>query len=465
MVACFEKRLKKVGNFVTIKRSIYINLPFLMKNVLRYWHIPMAIVLGVVILYVGLIGYRLFFSGKASGDTNNSNDSFWTNITDSIGINTRKLQGERDGRINVLLVGVPGGDHDGPDLTDSILFVSVNVIDKKIDMFSIPRDLYVEIPGFGYNKINAAYSLGKNYQLAGGGMDTLKDTIESILGQNIDYFVKIDFDGFVKTVDTLGGIDVTVDEDIYDFLYPDGYGGYEPFSLSAGKQHLDGETALKFVRSRQTTSDFDRSRRQQKTLVAIKEAFLKKGVIGGAKVLIQVIDILSDHLETNLKVWEWERVAKIAKDWGSDLKIANHSFDNSPEGFLGDGNIGGLYVLQPVAGDFSEIQDFVAKTISSTEAPKSVSMVVNIYNATNRVGLAGSFAEELKKEGGVEVLEVDNSEENIDQSTIKCQDNKNLDVTINELKKKWNLILSKEKLDSTAKYDCEIVLGDNFILE
>lgn len=425
----------------------------------------MAVVLGVVILYIALIGYRLFFSGKAGSADNNSGDSFWTNITDSIGINTRKLRGEREGRINVLMVGVPGGDHDGPDLTDSILFVSVNVNEKKIDMFSIPRDLYVEIPGFGYNKINSAYSMGKNYQLAGGGIDVLKDTVESVVGQSVDYYVKIDFDGFIKTVDALGGIDVTVDEDIYDFLYPDGYGGYEPFSLAAGKQHLDGNTALKFVRSRQTTSDFDRSKRQQKALVAIKDAFLKKGVIGGAKVLVQVIDILSEHLETDLKIWEWERVAKIAKDWDSNLKIANHNFDNSPEGFLGDGNIDGLYVLQPVAGDFSEIQEFVEKTINSSEAPEPTSMVVNIYNATNRVGLAGSFAEELKNQGGVEVLEVDNAEEKIDESVIKCQDNKELKKKIGELKEKWNLVESKENLESDLKYDCEIILGDNFILE
>lgn len=425
----------------------------------------MAVVLGVVILYVALIGYRLFFSGKADSSNNNSGDSFWTNITDSIGINTRKLRGEREGRINVLMVGVPGGDHDGPDLTDSILFVSVNVNEKKIDMFSIPRDLYVEIPGFGYNKINSAYSMGKNYQLAGGGIDVLKDTVESIVGQSVDYYVKIDFDGFVKTVDALGGIDVTVDEDIYDFLYPDGYGGYEPFSLAAGKQHLDGNTALKFVRSRQTTSDFDRSKRQQKALVAIKDAFLKKGVIGGAKVLIQVIDILSDHLETDLKVWEWERVAKIAKDWDSELKVATHNFDNSPEGFLGDGNIDGLYVLQPVAGDFSEIQEFVEKTINSSEAPEPTSMVVNIYNATNRVGLAGSFAEELKNQGGVEVLEVGNAEEKIDKSIIRCQNNKELKKKIEELKEKWDLVEDKEQLGSDLKYDCEIILGDNFILE
>lgn len=436
-----------------------------MKNVLRYWHIPMAVVIGVVILYIGLIGYRLFFSTKANGQENSSGNSFWTNISDTIGINTRKLRGEREGRINVLLVGVPGGDHDGPDLTDSIIFVSVNTKDKKIDMFSIPRDLYVEVPGFGYNKINSAYSLGKNYQLAGGGMDVLKDTVESVLDQDIDYYVKVDFDGFVKTVDALGGIDVIVDEDIYDFLYPDGYGGYEPFSLSAGKQHLDGETALKFVRSRQTTSDFDRSKRQQKALMAIKDAFLKKGVIGGAKVLIQVIDILSTHLETDLKVWEWERVAKIARDWGDDIKIANHNFDNSEKGFLGDGSVDGIYVLQPVAGDFSEIQDFVVEVLSNTEVPKQMDLVVNVYNATNRVGLAGSFAQELKSLEGVQVLEVSNYDEEVKKSYIKCQDNTDLKPMISELEKKWQLVLAKDKLASTANYDCDIILGDDFNLE
>ena len=425
----------------------------------------MAVVLGVVVLYIGLIGYRLFFADKANGQGGENNNGFWANITDTIGINTRRLSGEREGRINVLLVGVPGGDHDGPDLTDSILFISVNTKDKKIDMFSIPRDLYVEIPGFGYNKINAAYSLGKNYQLAGGGIDVLKDVVESIVGQKIDYYAKVDFDGFVQAVDALGGVDVTVDEDIYDYLYPDGYGGYTPFSLSAGKQHLDGETALKFARSRQTTSDFDRSKRQQKVIMAMKEAFLKKGVVGGAKVLIQIIDILSSHLETNLKVWEWERVAKLARDWGDEIKITNHNFDNTDEGFLMDDNADGLYILRPVAGDFSEIQDFVDKAINSTEAPKTTNMVINVYNATNRVGLAGAFADKLKETDGLQVLEVSNYQEQVENSYIKCRDDKELTEMRKKLQQEWNLELAKENLADDAKYDCEIVLGDNFNLE
>ena len=425
----------------------------------------MVVLVGVIVLYAGLITYRLFTGGTQAGNTDDGQQtSFWENMTNAIGLNSRKLKGERDGKINFLLTGVPGEENIGPDLTDSIMYVSVDINKKVVNMFSIPRDLYLQIPGFGYNKINSAYSLGKNYQVAGGGMGLLLDTVEDVVGQNIDYYVKIDFSGFVKVVDALGGIDVVVDEDIYDYLYPDEYDGYKVFSLEAGPQHLDGETALKYVRSRQTTSDFDRSKRQQKVLVAIKEAFLGQGIVGGAKALVQIIDIVSDHLETNLEIWEWERIAKLVRDWDSDINYNVYNFDNSAEGFLVDGSVDGMYILQPYGGDFSQIHDFVDLVISGNNDSiirSNIDLVV--YNATNRVGLAGGFAD-IMTEKGYNIIMIDNASELREDSVFQCNSEKDIDILEEDLTE-WKFSRSKDIVENSNLADCVLVLGNNFEME
>ncbi|MBU0647864.1 LCP family protein [Patescibacteria group bacterium] len=439
-----------------------------MKKIFKWWYVPVVFLAGVIFLYAGLVGYRIVSSSEANGTElvdNGDNGGFWSNFTSTLGLGSRKLRGEREGRVNVLLVGIPGENNLGPDLTDSLVFASIDVKEKVVSMFSIPRDLYLEVPGFGYSKINSAYSLGKNYQVAGGGMDVLIDTVTQVVGQDIDYYVKIDFDGFVEVVDSLGGIDVVVDEDIYDYLYPDEYGGYQIFALEAGTQHLDGETALKFVRSRQTTSDFDRSKRQQKTIMAMRDAFLDKGLVGGAKIVIQLVDIVSDHLETNMEIWEWERVAKLARDWGTEVTVNMYGFDNSSEGFLVDGNVDGLYVLQPYGGDFEMIHDFVEGIISGENLEFNKSQVnFSVLNATNRVGLAGSFASELEEEGYT-VSEIDNASELSDFSVANCKDNKNLTDMYDYLENDWNFEVNKGELESSDKDDCILVLGGDFSIE
>lgn len=436
-----------------------------MKRLFDWWYIPFVFFGALIVLYIALIGYRIAAGESVVGGNTgnqNSDSGFWSNITNSIGLSTKKLKGEREGRINVMLVGVSGGENAGPDLTDSLIFASVDTKNKKIDMFSIPRDLYLEVPGFGYSKINAAYSLGKNYQAAGGGIDLLKDTVSEVLNQNIDYYVKIDFEGFVKIIDALGGVDVVVDEDLYDNLYPDGNYGYQVFSLTKGKQHLDGETALMFARSRETTSDFDRSKRQQKLLLAMKQAFLSKGAIGGAKLLIQLVDIVSKNLETDVKVWEWERIATLAKDWGDDLVVKNHAFDNSAEGFLVDGNIDGMYVLQPYGGDFSLIKEYVAGVLSGKGDDSNKKFTFDVLNGTNRVGLA-SKASEVLKQDGYEVGEVGNSDEVLEKSTAYCRDGKDMKDTVKYLEKQYGFEVQQNgQNEDLVNVDCKLILGNNF---
>ncbi len=435
-----------------------------MKTVFNWWYIPIVFFGGLFVLYTGLVGYRLVTADTSATNVSEDGDDggFWSNLGDSIGLNSRRLKGERDGHVNMLVVGVAGGNNIAPDLTDTIMFVSVDIENNEIDMFSIPRDLYVEVPGFGYSKVNAAYSLGKNYQAAGGGIDVLADTVSDIVGQDIDYYVKIDFDGFTKAVDLLGGVDVDVTEDLYDYLYPDGYEGYQVFAVDAGWQHMDGDTALKYARSRQTTSDFDRARRQQQVIMAMKDSFLSKGMIEGAKVLVQLIDVVSEHLETDLSFWEWERIASIARDWGDDVSVNSFVFDNTFEGMLMDSSTDGLYILVPRAGDFDEIHEYVDDQMNTTGKKESEIIGFEVFNATNRIGLAGSFAEVIEEDDHT-VVEIGNSEDNLEESEVYCSSDK-----IKAAKKylsKWNIDNISEDDSLNEGVDCKILIGSNFELE
>jgi len=434
-----------------------------MKKILSWWYIPLVFIGVIFILYAGLIGYRLMAADDNSQPSGDENPGFWNNITESLGINTRRLQGEHEGRVNFLLVGVPGTyENAAPDLTDTIMLASIDVKNHKINLISVPRDLYVLVPGFGYNKINAAYSLGKNFDVAGGGMDVLKDTVYDVLGQKIDYYVKVDFDGFVEAIDTLGGVDVVVENDIYDYLYPDENHGYQVFALDAGKQHLDGKTALKYVRSRETTSDFDRARRQQQVIVASREAFLSKGVVEGAKILVKLLDIVSQHVETDMKIWEIERVVKIARDWGDDFTVSSVVLDNATTGLLHDDSVDGMYILRPIGGDYSAIQDYVDEILAEKSGEPAKKITFEVYNATNRVGLAGAAADVLEEENQL-VTVIENAEENAEESYMICQKNDNYKDAVKFIQELWGITkVSQAELDEA---DCQIYLGNDFSLE
>jgi LCP family protein required for cell wall assembly len=143
-------------------------------------------------------------------------------------------------------------------------------------MLSLPRDLWVPIPGFGYEtKINTAYALGEEYGYAGGGAQLAKDTVSSFIGQPVQYYAKVNFNGFVELVNLIGGVDVVVPFTIHDDKYPTDDYQVMTFYLEAGTQHLDGETALKYVRTRNVDDDYGRASRQQQVIRAVVDKVLR----------------------------------------------------------------------------------------------------------------------------------------------------------------------------------------------
>lgn len=183
----------------------------------------------------------------------------------SIGVEPPAL--DRSDTLDVLLLGSDRREGNGIWRTDTILLASLDRQTGRVGLVSIPRDLWVSIPGYGSGRINTADWLGSSRGLPDGQL--IRETIALNLGLEVDHFVRIDLRGFVAVVDALGGLDVVADCPMEDFFYdPESLGGEQAIELPTGRHHMDGETALRFARSRWQTSDFDRSRRQQRVLRA-----------------------------------------------------------------------------------------------------------------------------------------------------------------------------------------------------
>jgi LCP family protein required for cell wall assembly len=173
------------------------------------------------------------------------------------------------GPVNVLLLGLdrrPG--EGGPARMDAIIVARLDPERRRVALLSLPRDLVVNIPGVGPGRINAASVYGEMYPALGGGAASARNTVSQLLGVPIDYVVHIDFEGFIKAVDAIGGVTVDVPRELYDPQYPTMDYGYTTVHFLPGPQHMDGETALTYARVRHMDSDFERANRQQQVIVA-----------------------------------------------------------------------------------------------------------------------------------------------------------------------------------------------------
>lgn len=372
-----------------------------------------------------------------------------------------KLKSEGDGRINVLLLGIGGKNHPGGTLTDTIMLVSINPADKSMVLLSIPRDLYVPIEGVGNNKINLAHAYGEqNPKKTGGGPALSKKTVSQILDLPIHYFVRADFEGFIKLVNELGGVDIYVEKPISDPYYPaPDMIGYQPFSIKAGQHHMDGSLALKYVRSRETTNDFDRSKRQQQFLKALLNKSLSLGVLTNPQKMTAIIKILSDHLKTDLQIWEIEKMTKVLKDIKSE-NIALKVLDNSPEGLLSTKSNGNGYGLVPKSGDFKEIQRFVHEFLKDPFL-ESEKAKIEVQNGTTKTGTAASFAQ-LLKSYGYQVVNVTDAPTVFSKTVIYDYSGGKKSATLTFLKNRLKLKSVGTQKGGREDVDIVVVLGEDF---
>ncbi len=244
------------------------------------------------------------------------------------------LQKDEHGFTNVLLLGEGDNDHDGVDLTDTVMIASLDP-DKTESavLFSIPRDTYILNAGkMGKGRINSLYrdykiSLErkgmKEPEASQAALAQLDEEVGTLLGMKIHGSIKVNFSGFTEAIDAIGGIDVVVPEDLVDPEYPGPNYSYQTFSIGKGLQHLDGATALKYARSRHSTSDFSRSARQQQIIAAAVQKVKDDGIIRNAGRITELLSIIAKNVESTLSTRELMGLASMGKsiDHGKMVNI------------------------------------------------------------------------------------------------------------------------------------------------
>lgn len=265
---------------------------------------------------------------------------------------------QQDALINILLLGNGGAGHPGAELTDTIQVLSIDPIKSRASIISLPRDLYINDSSAAKSsyKLNEAYYWGEQTGVGGGQM--AKEKVSEILGIPIHYFMKIDFTAFKSIVDEIGGVDVTVDKRIYD-RWDDGQLKLEP-----GQYHMDGTLALDFARSRHTTSDFDRSARQQKVILAINQKIKDQRIINKPQEVNHLLKIIEQHFNTDIQIWEAIKIFDLIKDFKAE-DINSKVIDNNPTDNLlySTYSRGGAYILLPRAKSYDAIHQFVQNNL------------------------------------------------------------------------------------------------------
>jgi len=287
-----------------------------------------------------------------------------------------------DGRINILILGVDKrqqGNAVTSVLTDTVLVASIGINEKNVTLISLPRDLWVESKIGIKGKINSIYN---QYDSKSGkilGPDGTKEAVEGVLGIPIHYNLTINFEVFKKIIDTLGGVEVDIENTFTDNEYPiEGKENapmnerYESITFTKGKEKMNGERALKYVRSRhgqgEEGTDFARSKRQQKVILAIKDKLMQTSTIIDLPKLKDLFDIYQKDVETNIsnedltkfyalyRKINFDNFKRIVLDDRSDAESGGILY--APEDTTA---YGGVYVLIPRSGDFSQIHAYVKK--------------------------------------------------------------------------------------------------------
>lgn len=373
------------------------------KNIIWWW--ILAGVLGLIL--VGLIIFYINYNRMVVRPNKDKKD------TNQIITPTATPTPDPLASYSILLLGYGGGTHDGGLLTDSIVLTKINPREEEVSLISIPRDLWVpmQINGdeFVFKKINEAYTIGsddkkydnKKVEFTGeaGGGEMAKRVVENVTGIKVDYFASIDFDGFVKIVNILGGIDVKVTSNFDDPYYPieelknDTCGKseeemksleatmsgekleqqylcrFENLHFEKGTQHLDGITALKFARSRHSVNeggDFNRSNRQKLVISAVRDKIMN---IGFAPKIVPTLQTLSHHIKTDIDIQKMsELVTKIPEIADYKIISINLTDKNVLKNSVASTK---QFILTPRLGEnnWDDVKLFIEKNGDATPSP------------------------------------------------------------------------------------------------
>lgn len=292
----------------------------------------------------------------------------------------------RDSRTNILLLGVGGAGHEAPELTDTMMFVSLDHGDRSPVFLSLPRDVWVTTMRA---KINTAYYYG-NRKREGGGLILSKSSVSEILDQPVHYALAVDFSAFSKIIDTLGGIEVYVDRSFDDYKYPipgkendkcdndpEFKCRYERVHFEKGLQTLDGQTALKFVRSRNAQgeegTDFARSLRQQRVIDRVKEKVLSPSTLLSPQKLSALWNVTWEGVDTDIPQDKFPILARMIVTLDK-AKLKNLVLDGG--GTNGDSQTGFL-VNPPQSAKYDNQWVLVPRDLTWEEVRKWVSSILS----------------------------------------------------------------------------------------
>lgn len=379
------------------------------------------ITLGILLVLV-LVGGAALWKADSVIKKVSVGGGIFNSIAHSIPGVKDELKGEKDGRVNIAVLGMRGeGVVGGGTLADSIIVVSILPAENKVSMISVPRDLYVTVPGTGdKQKINAVHAYGEENG-KGKGLENMKIALGDVLGIPIHYAASINFSGFKQLVDAIGGVDITLEkpfdeamqfneEHVCDSFFTIPTGNWQnkivkshqtnaagvsvvvkrkipkyplctapkeslecggDFKLPAGKQTLNGENALCYVRSRATSSDFERAKRQQQVIQLVKDKMLSAGTLTDFNKLNGMLNSLGDNVRTDMQLWEMQKMYDLYKTI-PDAQIYQRVLENSDEGFLYHPENGAAgYILLPIGDNYDKIHE-MAKNIFTLPAQSDI---------------------------------------------------------------------------------------------
>lgn len=370
---------------------------------LRHWKTLATIIIVAIFVCGVAFAASVIFSGKGLVE-NLSQLKVFSQVGQLITSQDKKLIGESEDRVNILMIGVGGKGHEGGMLADTMILGSFKPSTNQIAMMSIPRDMYVKVDGYGWMKINAINAYAEQRKEGSGG-DATAQALSKLLGIEIPYHVTIDFDGFEQLIDQFGGVDVVVDQDLIDNSYPirgreDVYpisSRFEKLVIRKGPHHFDGATALKYARSRHALrsegSDFARSKRQQKIISALKEKVLSTGTFFNVSKINNLLSTYNENVQTNLQVWEMLRIYQLGKnvDTSAALRL---TLDDAAGGFLRSQTMNGAYVLLPVGGSYSKLKATWKNIFLGSSTP----MIIDTGNDENFTAELEKLNQQSKKE-------------------------------------------------------------------
>ena len=379
-----------------------------------HWGMRAALLfIAIIVISGGALGFKVL---SASNKISTAERSILAQVKDLLFTSNQVLRGEKEDRINILLMAIGGEGHSGETLADTVMFVSIRPSDHNVALLSIPRDLYVQVPHENYfSKLNAVHAYGEAKK-KDGGPEFMVTKVEEITGQKVHYFGRVDFTAFKNMVDAVGGVDIAIPNTFVDY--------WHKITFPAGTEKMNGERALAFARARYVEGpeggDFKRTARQQQLLLAIRDKVFSVNTAFDFTRVNSVLNSLSNNIRTDMQLWEMKRFFEIARQI-SDDKVRSIVLKTGPNGVLVGTTevLGGqpASVLRTRTGDYGEIQQMAGNMLSGqighslapspqsastplpspSSSPASIAKFsIEIRNGTNTAGLARKTQDALQ---------------------------------------------------------------------